>query len=133
MKYLKKYNESLSEDFKLGINDILEEVKDYDLVYKVSIHENVYPGYDRIMINIYKDGYNRNSSRIPSWVVFNYDKIRSVIEHLVSYLNENGYKENKISRTNAEGYSNSVRSKDIGRNSKYSESIVALDLYFGTK
>ncbi len=45
MKYLKRYNESLSEDFKLGINDILEEVKDYDLVYKVSIHENVYPGY----------------------------------------------------------------------------------------
>lgn len=130
MKYLKRYNESLSEDFRLGIEDILEEVKDYDLIYKLNIHENVYPGYNRIIINIFKDGYNRHSFRTPSWAAFDYGRIKSIIEHLVSYLNENGYKENKISKTDISGHSSSVRSRDLNKNSS---SISALDLYFGTK
>jgi hypothetical protein len=132
MKYLKRYNESsISEELKSRINDILEEVKDYDLVYRVDIHENVYPGYDRIMININKEKPSniRPMEMNYNWSKFECSDIKTVIDHLVSFLDESGYKENKIGYLSLSGHSNSSRRNHLDK----LPPIRNLTLYFGSK
>lgn len=136
MKHLKTY-ESLwtdkksEEQLKLSISDILEEVKDYNLVYELSV-DLVYDSYTKIDISIHSPLPNGRSGYVASleYKSFDYKPIANIINHLISYLDENGYKSNKIWYL-SEGHTRTIRKQDINKGEHPVMS--NLGLLFGTK
>jgi hypothetical protein len=103
MKYLKHINESKIsiKSLKDQSCDILEDVKYYDLIYKFNLYSSygrplsniVNSEHSSIEVNIYKLDvkYNENGNKYEIVSKFSYNDIINTIEHLCSFLDENGY------------------------------------------
>jgi hypothetical protein len=117
MKYLKHFNESLDNDIRSNIKDILLEIEDKGIYSNIYCQEEDFPtgnpNYMAISITS-KDLFNNHTNIWLEATPFMMDNdIFSSLEHLDNYLNDIGYKIHTIS-FKGEGVDGRIHQDSVG-------------------